>query len=372
MRILVAVDSFKGSLTADEAVHWLSQGLMKGARVEVDPCPLADGGEGTSALVERYLGGRRVMAPTVDSFGRPRPGWWVRWGRTAVVESAVGSGYLPPADRPASVWHTTSRGTGMLVHHAQQAPDIDRVIVTLGGTGAVDGGMGFLEALGVEFYDRDGHRLTGMAGHLERVHRIRWPDVVPPIVGLYDTFVPLLGPTGAVRLYGPQKGVTPQDVEPFERHLAHFAHVLQDSLNQSDLTNRPGAGAAGGMGLAIYALGGRLEAGAPAVAQWMDLASRLERADWVITGEGRLDAQSLLGKVVGTVLDQARARYRPVLAVAGALPADLSPFYQAGLTAAWPLVSGPMTVEEAMRDAPRLLQQLGENFARLLMYGDSG
>lgn len=367
MRILVAMDSFKGSVSADDAVRYLAEGLGRVSGLDIDPCPLADGGEGTGALVERYLGGRRVEAPTVDSYGTPRSGWWILWGRTAVVESAVGSGFVAPDRRPASVWHTTSRGTGQLVRQAGESGVVDHYVITLGGTGSVDGGMGFLEALGTEFYGAGGRPLAGVAANLGHVRRIRPPRHRWSLTGLYDTFVPLLGPNGAVRLYGPQKGVTPDDADALEAAIAQFARVLEESTEIAGLASLPGAGAAGGIGLAIYALGGRMEAGATTVARWVDLPRRVAEADWVITGEGRLDAQSLLGKVVGTVVQLAASRSKPVVAVAGSHPVDLAPFYAAGLTSALALVPGPMALEEAVSRTPELLRQMGETLGRWIV-----
>jgi glycerate kinase len=366
MRILVAMDSFKGSATAEEAVQWFCEGLAKVGDIEADPCPLADGGEGTGAIVEKMLGGRRIFTTVVDSYGRPREGWWILWDRTAVIESAIGSGYLPAADRPGDIWQTTSRGTGLLVREAIDSCKADRFMVALGGTGTIDGGMGFLEALGVKFYDSSGRLLAGSAANLRRVCRVSWPDNLPEIVGLYDTFVALLGPQGAVQLYGPQKGVTPSQVEPLENALRHFAHVLEESL-QVGLVNREGSGAAGGLGMAIYSIGGTLVSGAQQVANWVSLSDRIGCADWVVTGEGRLDDQSLLGKVVGTVLDSAKKWRRPVIAVAGSIPQDLTVFYQAGLKSVFSLAPGPILLEEAVSRTPELMKQMGEGLGRLLV-----
>ncbi len=369
MRILVAPDSFKGSVKSLEVAEYLREGLLRSEGIDVDMCPLADGGEGTGDILVKYLQGKKVPGLTVDTYGRSQDGWWIRWGRTALVESSVGTPFVPVDKRRESVWASTSQGTGLLVDQAFQDPDIDEVVVSLGGTGSVDGGLGFLHALGTKFYDAHNQLLPPQARSLGEVAHIVWPQLPKPLTGLYDTFVPLLGPQGAVLLYGPQKGIDEDMKSAFESAMAHFASMLQGS---QDYVNHLGSGAAGGLGFGILAAGGKLEPGAVRVAEWMKLEERVQRADVVLTGEGQLDAQSLLGKVVGMVINAAHTLSKPVLAVVGSYPPDLSSFYAAGLTGVFTLVPGPLSLEVAIQKTPGLLVTTGENIGRIFQAATIG
>ncbi len=367
MRVLIAPDSYKSSLHSTEVAEYIGQGLLRLEGIEAVTCPLADGGEGTGDIIVRYLHGEKVPARTVDTFGHPQDGWWIRWGRTAFVESSVGSPFIPMHKRRQSVWASTSQGTGRLAAQALQDPDINQVVVSLGGTGCVDGGIGFLQALGTKFYDAHNNILPPQARSLGKVERVVWPKLPKPLTGLYDTFVPLLGPQGAVSVYGPQKGISEDMKSAFESAMEHFARVLQGPIS---LANHLGSGAAGGLGFGILALGGELKPGAATIAEWMEFDKKIQQADIVITGEGQLDAQSLLGKVVGTVISACKDFSKPVLAVVGSYPLDLAPFYGAGLTGVLTLVPGPVTLDEAIQNAPRLLSLAGENIGRILKARD--
>ena len=285
----------------------------------------------------------------------------------AVVESSRGSPFVLSMDASRDVRESTSRGTGLLVAKAMEDPGIDQVVVALGGTGCLDGGMGFLEAVEAEFYDRQRRRLEGRAKNLMHVHEIKVPRLPKPLTGLYDTFVPLLGLTGAVALYGPQKGVSVSMQGRFEEALEHYAQVVQGSRR---VVNDAGTGAAGGIGFAIKVAEGTLEPGARRISEWMKLGERIKNADWIITGEGRLDRQSLLGKVVGTVLEEGKRWHKPVVAVVGSYPLNLTPFYERGLTSVWTLVPGPTPLEESIENTAHLLQSAGENLGRMLVRGN--
>ncbi|PSR35351.1 MAG: glycerate kinase [Sulfobacillus benefaciens] len=365
MQILIAPDSFKGSLSAQAVATGLARGLShvlpeNSVRIQ----PMADGGEGTGAVVE-HLGGRRVFSPTVTIYGQPTEGYWIRWERVAVVEAAVGSGFVPPESRQFSGEHTTSLGTGLLIAHALADPGIDRVIVALGGTGSTDGGMGLLAALGARFEDSHGQILEPFGDNLGKVAKYSAPHLTKPLMGIYDVQVPLLGPRGAVAQFGIQKGIAPPNVDRVNAEMAHYAHRIQSQLNEHWIENL-GAGSAGGMGFGILAAGGCLEPGAETIAHWCKLDEQIQTADWIVTGEGRIDRQTLEGKVVGTIVRHAEQYHKPVVAVVGSRTDDLHELHLAGLTLVMPLATGPMTLQEEMANAPQLLSLLGEELGWLL------
>ncbi len=362
--MLVAPDSFKGSVPAEQAAQALAAGLCAAGIDDVRRLPLADGGEGTG-LVFLAMGGQRVPAKTVDIYNRPHEAYWIRYGTVAIVESALGSGFVPEAVRVADGRQTTSRGTGLLVAAALADASVTEVLVALGGTGCTDGGMGFLAALGAEFYDAQGHLLPASGEHLGRVARCRIPTVSKPVTGLYDVATPLVGPQGAVQLFGPQKGVPVDALDEMDAALAHFAAVVQ-AQSPAD-PDALGAGAAGGMGFGVLAAGGQLRNGAEAVAQWVHLDEHIAWADWIVTGEGRIDEQTRYGKVVGMVVRHGAKRQRSVIAVVGERAPSASALYRDGLTLIYPLVPGPMGRVEAMSAAVDLLRDAGEHLGHTIL-----
>ncbi len=362
MRIVLAPDSFKGTATQQQVAAALERGLRRGwgRSLDVETRLMADGGEGTADI---FVNAGALWVPEVvhDAYGRPRQAGWARHGAIGIVEAAQGSPYVPPADRPASVLETTSRGTGELVQAAWNHPQVTEVWVALGGSGCVDGGMGLLDALGAKFYDREGRSLQPRVPNWPRVARIDLPALKKPVRVLADVWVPLLGPDGALQMFGPQKGLDQEKARELEPDLEHFAACLGPGLASS-----PGAGAAGGMGAALAALGAHLTRGAEWIAERTELAAAVSRADLVVTGEGRMERQSLVGKVVGVVLDHARKAHVPAVVVAGSIPDDLGPFYQRGLSFALALGREPRESLKALADTERDLEAAGETLGRML------
>ncbi|MDA8193502.1 MAG: glycerate kinase [Thermaerobacter sp.] len=350
MRVTIAPDSFKGSLSATDVAEAMAAG-MQGVwpQCEFMLCPMADGGEGTAEVL-LTRGGTRVVTASVDIFGRPSPAFWVRYGRTALVEAAVGSGYQPVERRIADGVATTSLGTGLLIAAALRDPDVDEVFVALGGTGSTDGGMGLLSALGAEFWDAQGTPLPPYGTSLPLVRSVQIQPAGKPLVGLYDVDSKLVGRNGAVRMFGPQKGVPATMLSPLDAAMRRFAECVRHH-GRENWAARAGAGAAGGMGFGILAAGGRLRPGAPQVAEWVGLDRAIGQSDWVITGEGKIDAQTARGKVVGLVAERAAARNVPVAALVGGRGAGADLLYKAGLSVIYPILPGPVTLTEALREA---------------------
>jgi glycerate kinase len=323
VRVLVAPDKFKGTLSAPEAAEAIARGWVRGdPRAEPVLVPMADGGEGTLDVLIEALAGTEVSLRVTGPLGDPvdaRYGLVTVGGRpTAVVEMAAASGLgLVPADRRDPTI-TSTRGTGELILAAARA-GAERILVAVGGSGTNDGGAGMAQALGVRLLDDRGQELGPGGGELLSLDRIDARGLVPALRGAEvvvatDVDNPLLGSHGASAVYGPQKGATPGDVQLLDRALGRFARIAARDLGV-DVAELPGAGAAGGLGAGLVAfLGASLVRGADVVAEAVDLERRIESADAVVTGEGSFDAQSLRGKAPGVVVRMAiRAGIRPVV-----------------------------------------------------------
>jgi glycerate kinase len=342
MRILVAPDKFKGTLTAVEAAGSLCSHLRRVLPgVRCMPCPVADGGEGTLATLRPAL--RLVLRWTrvLDPLGRVlrAPFGLAPDGRLAVVEMARASGLGLLSPRERDPLRASTYGTGLLLLGAARA-GARRILVALGGSATVDGGLGLLQALGARI--TASRPLPRPAGgqHLPSVRSV---DLRPArerlgrarLAGLCDVMLPLLGPRGS-RLFSPQKGATRSDVPRLEAGLAHFERVLSASCGR-DLRDRPGTGAAGGLGLSLLALGGTLEPGFDRVARLLHFEGKVRACDVVVTGEGRLDRGSRGGKAPIGVARAARAAGRPCHVVCGSAEDGLAWTRREGIHGVFPL-----------------------------------
>jgi glycerate kinase len=322
MRVVIAPDSFKGTLDAAAAADALAAGWRsRRPDDELRTLPLADGGEGTlDALGHDLPGSRWRSTPVGGPDGRPvRAAWLLLPDGTAVVEMARAAG-LPLMAEPDPL-NATTRGLGELLAAAVADPAVTRVMLTLGGSATTDGGTGALAALGARFTDADGAPLPPGGGALARLDRVDLSGLTPPPAGgvqcLVDVTAPLLGPLGAAGQFGPQKGASPDQVAELDAALARLAGLLDGD------PEAPGAGAAGGTAFGFAACwGAEFVSGADAVAAAAGLDEALAGADLVLTGEGQFDAQSLRGKVVGALVARAGAARVPVTVVAGRVVAD--------------------------------------------------
>lgn len=325
MQVLVAPDSMGGRQAARDVATAIAEG-WRGVRPgdDVTILPLSDGGEG---LLDVLHGPEHevVRVEVAGPLGRPQDAWIsLRDDGTAVVESAMACGQHLVADDARDPLRATTFGVGELLDAARVA-GARRVLVGLGGSATVDGGAGALSGLGFRLRVADGSGLKVGAADLGRIHSIdrgwcdpAWDDV--DVVLLADVRTPL---TGAASVFGPQKGATPDAVARLEEALARWSEVVARDLQATGLAARPGAGAAGGLGFGLAAgLAGTITSGVTAVADMVDLDGPLAAADLVVTGEGRLDATSFDGKVVGEVLERATAAGRDVAVVAGAVSLD--------------------------------------------------
>lgn len=379
MRIVICPDKFAGTISAVAAAAAVADGWRSVAPGdELRLRPLADGGPGFLDVLAEALGGRRVAVPTVDPLGRPvdgsvllvEPGDAYEPGRhlrTAYVESADACGLhlLAGAERDPKV--TTSYGLGALLVAAVES-GAREVVVGLGGSGVNDAGAGMLAALGTVPMDAAGQALPYGGAALLAVAAL---DGAPrlrqvALVAAGDVDNPLLGPTGASAVFGPQKGASLVDVALLDAALARFADVLERDLPgcPPGLAGLTGAGAAGGLGAALLALGARRESGIGLVRRLTGLDQAIEDADLVITGEGSFDAQSLRGKVVAGVAAGARARGVPCVVVAGVVEVPPQEAAAAGITGAYSLVEATGSREVAMADPAAGLRLLGARLAR--------
>lgn len=371
MKVVIAPDSFKESLSAQAVAAAIAAGWASVyPDADIGLYPMADGGEGTVEAVLAATGGERREATVQGPLGDPVSAHWGWLGDgQAVIEMASASGlhHVPKEQRDAL--KASSFGTGELIRAALDA-GATRIILGLGGSATNDAGVGLLQALGARFLDSDDQPIAPGGAALRRLQRIDLDRLDPRLNRVEfmiaaDVDNPLCGPRGASHVFGPQKGANPAQVEQLDNALGHFADLLARAIGM-DVRNEPGVGAAGGLGFAALAvLQARFRPGIALVAELSGLAHAVKDADLVITGEGRLDGQSLHGKTPVGVARIAQAAGVPVIALAGSLGEGYQRLYEAGIDAAFSLTPGPMVLEDAMTDAAAQLQARAGDIARL-------
>lgn len=374
-KYVVIPDSFKGCLSSGEICGIIAREIRRrDPEARVCALPVADGGEGTVDAFLGALGGEKVAVPCRDPYGRPLTAHYGLFldGKTAVIEMAAAAG-LPLVGEDRRVADTTTYGVGQLIAHALKR-GAERILLGLGGSATNDGGCGAAAALGVEFLDAEGKAFVPVGGTLRRIAHIRTDALLPAlrqaeVIAMCDIDNPLCGESGAAAVFAPQKGADAATVRMLDEGLAHLAAVIEKDLGCS-LLALPGGGAAGGFGAGSVAfLGARLQMGIEAVLDLTDFDRLAADAYLVITGEGRLDSQSLRGKVVVGVARRARALGVPVVALVGSSETDIAAAYDAGVTAVFPINPAPTTLSEALAHARTHLAFTAENvlrFARCL------
>jgi len=319
MRVLIAIDKFKGSLSATVAAQIIADAFRAvDPDVEIDLCPIADGGEGTAEALVTAQNGSWVEVETWDAQNRPVT---ARYGlmdqKEAVMEMSAASGLAMVSDLPLDPATASTYGTGLMLLDAMKR--VERAIIGIGGSATNDGGAGMARALGFRFLDMSGDELQVFPRDLDRLENIIPPTKAGALTVLVacDVNNPLLGESGCTQVYGPQKGV--RDFEFFESRLTRLAAVVKRGLGV-DARDIPGAGAAGGLGFGLMSFcGAKLVSGFDLIAESVRLHERTAAADLVITGEGKMDAQTLHGKGPLGVADMARALGKPVAALAGVI-----------------------------------------------------
>lgn len=357
-KIVVASDSFKGSLSSLDVAEAAGKAINEGyPQCEVVKVDVADGGEGTMDALRGTLGGEKIALEVSDPLGRPIQASYVILddGVTAVLEMAAASGLPLLAASERNPLKTSTYGTGQLVKDALSR-GCRKFLVGIGGSATNDAGMGMLQALGVRFYDASGVELQGKGQSLEKVENIDMAGLCPGIaeaefIVACDVEAPLFGPTGAAYVFSPQKGADPAMVEILDNGLRHFSQVSLRSLNsEKDYSKTPGAGAAGGLGFGFIAfLNARLERGIEMVLDAIGFDSIIEGADLIITGEGRVDSQTLTGKTPFGVLQRAKKQNIPVVAIGGSVTLDAHAALDAGFAGVYAVTPAEMPLETAMR-----------------------
>ncbi len=361
-KIVIAADSFKGSASSSEVADYLERGLQAaGSLSEITKVPLADGGEGTVTAIIKAASGR-LMSSKVSgpAGGHVEAQWGLLPDHTAVIEMAAAAGFTQ--DRDQSVAVKSTFGVGELI---KQALDYHAttIYIGLGGSSTNDGGVGMAQALGGRFYDQNGSEVPrGIAGlrdlvgvNLEGLDS-RLQNV--QVIGLADVDNPLTGKNGATQIFGPQKGVRSNQVAEFDKRLNRLSQLTTKVLG-TDYSTMPGAGAAGGLGFGVLAfLGGRLTSGIAKMIEIVHLQAKIQNADLVITGEGRIDQQTLNGKLPLGVAQLAHKAGVPTIAVAGSVSGDVQPLYEHGFDLILSTTTSPMTVDEAIQQAPQLTTQV--------------
>ena len=363
MKIVVAPDSFKGSLTAVEVADAIGQGVREiFPEAKIIKIPMADGGDGTVQCLVNATGGEILKEKVVSPLGDEV---WASYGilgdkKTAVIEMAEASGLtLVPEDKRNPLI-TTTYGTGQLIKAALDQ-GCRKMIIGIGGSATNDGGAGMVQALGVKLLDREGKEIGFGGGELKKINRINISNLdnrlsETEVLIASDVSNPLCGPKGAARIYGPQKGATPEIIEELDKSLAHFAETIKRDLNK-DVKDMPGAGAAGGLGAGLMAfLDAELKPGIEIMIEIVKLEQAIKDADLVITGEGKIDSQTIYGKAPIGVAKIAKKYNIPVIAVAAIVGDDADIVHKYGINTLISVTEKPMRLDESLPNKVLLIK----------------
>lgn len=369
--VVIAPDSFKGSLDATSVSAAIARGLARvWPDVDIRACPMADGGEGTlDAVLSR--GGERRQHQVTGAGGRPRAAAYgiveTPEGRTAVIEAAEIVGITDPDGLSVPVTARSTIGIGEMLRLLLDT-GIRRFMIGVGGSSTNDGGAGMLAALGVELVDAAGHPIAPTPDGLAALaaidaERLDKRLAQASITIMSDVNNPLCGERGATAIFGPQKGVRAEEVAPIDATIARYATLVERAIGKN-VSTCPGAGAAGGLGFALQIVGGKFRSGAEVVADLIGLDAALAGADWAFTGEGRTDAQTLLRKAPYVVAERARAAGVPITLLSGAVDTAALPELSRVFAGCFALPSGPMTLADCIANADALLSDRAEQIAR--------
>lgn len=374
MKIIIAPDSFKGSVSAIDVAKNIEIAIHA-----VEPStqtvimPVADGGEGTvdaiASCVAAEIHNIKVCGPMKEE----AQGYYatIENGMTAVIEMAQASGLPMVPVEKRNPWYATTYGTGQMIKDALDR-GVKKIIIGIGGSATNDGGAGALMALGASFLDAEGNELDLGGGALSKLTTLDLSQFdkrifETEIVVACDVTNPLTGPMGASYIYGPQKGANPEMVAQLDAALEHFAEVSKEVLGE-DFSVCPGAGAAGGLGFALLAFcKAKFAAGIDIVLDVCGFEKELESADLVITGEGRIDGQSVCGKVLYGIGMRAKEQNVPVVAIGGGVKEESEALLDCGISAMFSIANGPMTLEYAMEHGAELIRQVAKNIMRVFL-----
>ena len=376
MKIVIAPQGFKAGISGLEAARAIARGVSAAVPdAETVLAPVADGGDGTLNALVDGTGGRVFTSTVTGPLGQPLEAQWgvMGDGNTAVIEMALPSGLALVPQRRRNPRITTTAGTGEMLSEALDR-GYTRIIVGLGGSATNDGGAGLATALGARFLDSSGNPLPPGGSALARLDRIEIDDLHPrlgeaTVIAATDVTNPLCGPDGASAVFGPQKGANPDMVQELDAALANYARVVARDLGR-DVSEQPGAGAAGGLGAGLMAFtGATLQSGIDMICEVLNFDSLLEGADLVITGEGRADHSTIFNKAPVGVARHAQAHGIPTVLLAGGLGPGYEELYDYSLAAVVCIADRPMTFDVSLSRTAELLEATAERTMRLILTG---
>lgn len=356
MKVVVAIDSLKGSLSSIEAGMAIKKGILKACEAEVIVKPLADGGEGTVDALLFGMGGNKIQIEVTGPLGDKITASYgiLEDGKTAVIEIAEAAGIRLVPRNKLNPLYTTTYGVGEMIKDAILR-GCRNFIVGIGGSATNDGGIGMLSALGFEFFDADGNTVKPIGDDLIKISGLNTEKALNELSECNfriacDVNNPLYGPLGAAHVYGPQKGATPEIVEILDKGLRNYSDAVK-KVTGKDTATYPGTGAAGGLGYAFLTfLNARLESGIEIILDEIKLEEDIKDADFVITGEGKLDFQTAMGKAPIGVAKRAKKYGKKVIAFGGGVTEDAIKCNEAGIDALFSIIQQPISLEKAMEE----------------------
>lgn len=378
MKIVIAPDSYKESLSALEVANAIEQGFREiWPDADYVKLPVADGGEGTVEAMVEATTGRIVEVDVTGPLGEPVTAFYGLSGdeRTAFIEMAAASGLEQVPVTLRDPLKTTSWGTGELIRHALDV-GVEHIIIGLGGSATNDGGAGMVQALGAKLLDAQQNDIGQGGAALEALSQIDISQLDKRLAACRievacDVTNPLTGKEGASAVFGPQKGATAETIDRLDTALAHYAQIIARDL-KVDVLELAGGGAAGGMGAALYAFcGAQLRRGIEIVTDALQLDACVADADLVITGEGRIDSQTIHGKVPVGVAKVAKRYNKPVIGIAGSLTADVGIVHEHGLDAVFSVIYTICTLDDALKNAAENVRMTARNVAATLKMGQT-
>jgi glycerate 2-kinase len=371
MKVVIAIDSFKGCCTTLEAANAVERGIRYYRDdIKTKILPIADGGEGTVETLVKSLNGRYIEVDVLNPLGKKmKSRYGILPGEIAVIEMASASGLTLIPEEEYNPLITTTFGTGELIRDALDK-GCTTIFIGLGGSATNDGGVGMAQALGVSFKNKLNQEIGFGGGELKAIESIDVSKLDPrventEIVILSDVTNPLCGKNGAANVYGPQKGATPSMIQILDDNLKYFGSVINEQLS-IDVMNLSGGGAAGGLGAGLVAFcHAKIHSGVEKIIEFIGLEEHLQDADLLITGEGRIDSQTINGKVALGVARKAKKYGVPVIAIVGSIGEGAEIVYNHGIDAIVDIVSEPMTLEKALENGISLLEKTSERTMRI-------
>lgn len=378
MKIVLAPDSFKGSLSSVQAASAMEKGIRKAVKdAQIEKVCIADGGEGTVEAIVSMTKGQYVHTTVEGPLGEKVDAVWglctTEKGKTAVIEMAAASGILITPQNKRNVKKASTFGTGQLIKAALDS-GASCIIIGIGGSATNDGGAGMAQALGAQFFDREGKILPKGGEALSELHSIDLRDLDPrlnytKILIASDVKNPLCGKNGCSAVYGPQKGATPEDVEILDKALENYAAIAKRDVG-IDIRNVPGAGAAGGLGAGLMLFAnGKMEPGIELVLNIIGFENIVKDADLVFTGEGFTDSQTANGKAPVGVAAIAKKYRIPVICLSGGISSDASELYNHGIDAVGGTPCAPVSLNSCIENAAAMLEDAAERMIRLVLIG---